>query len=50
VIASGGVMTPEDVLDRLGAGATLVQLYTGLVYSGPKLLRGALDALRTADR
>ncbi|MEX2322839.1 MAG: quinone-dependent dihydroorotate dehydrogenase [Acidimicrobiia bacterium] len=46
VVASGGIMTPEDVRRRLEAGATLVQLYTGLVYAGPKLLRSSLDALR----
>ena len=46
VIASGGVMTPADVLARLDAGAALVQLYTGLVYEGPRLLRRSLKALR----
>jgi len=46
VVASGGVMTPEDVVARLDAGAVLVQLYTGLVYSGPRLLRHSLRALR----
>jgi len=46
VVASGGIMTPEDVRGRLEAGAALVQLYTGLVYAGPKLLRRSLDALR----
>lgn len=46
VVASGGVMTPEDVVGRLEAGATLVQLYTGLVYEGPKLLRQSLKALK----
>jgi dihydroorotate dehydrogenase len=39
-------MTPEDVRGRLEAGAALVQLYTGLVYAGPKLLRRSLDAFR----
>lgn len=46
VVASGGIMTPEDVRERLAAGASLVQLYTGLVYEGPRLLRRSLDALR----
>ncbi|HSM01517.1 MAG TPA: quinone-dependent dihydroorotate dehydrogenase [Acidimicrobiia bacterium] len=45
VVASGGVMTPEDVVARLDAGAALVQLYTGLVYSGPRLVRLSLKAL-----
>ncbi|PVZ71571.1 quinone-dependent dihydroorotate dehydrogenase [Pelagibaculum spongiae] len=35
VIAAGGVMEPEDVMQRLDAGADLVQIYTGLIYQGP---------------
>lgn len=46
VVASGGVMTPDDVTERLAAGATLVQMYTGLVYAGPRLLRDSLRSLR----
>jgi dihydroorotate dehydrogenase len=46
VIASGGVMLPADVQARLNAGAVLVQLYTGLIYAGPGLVRGALNHLR----
>lgn len=37
LIACGGIETAEDVRQRLAAGATLVQLYTGLVYHGPSL-------------
>lgn len=39
LIAVGGVSSASDVITRLRAGATLVQLYTGLVYEGPWLLR-----------
>jgi dihydroorotate dehydrogenase len=35
LIGVGGVTTPEDVRDRLAAGADLVQAYTGFVYGGP---------------
>jgi dihydroorotate dehydrogenase len=35
IIGVGGVMTAEDVRKKLDAGASLVQLYTGLVYKGP---------------
>lgn len=35
VIGCGGVFTADDVLEKMRAGATLVQLYTGLVYNGP---------------
>ncbi len=39
IIGVGGIMTPRDALDKLDAGATLVQLYTGLIYAGPGLVR-----------
>jgi len=34
VISSGGVMTPQDAVDRIRLGAELVQVYTGFVYGG----------------
>lgn len=40
VIGVGGIMTPEDALAQLDAGASLVQLYTGFVYRGPALVTG----------
>jgi dihydroorotate dehydrogenase len=39
VISVGGIFTAEDVLERLRAGASLVQLYTGFIYEGPLLPR-----------
>ena len=39
VIACGGIMSAADARDRLAAGATLVQVYTGLVYRGPGLVK-----------
>lgn len=39
VIAVGGITTRADVQRRLGAGASLVQVYTALVYTGPGILR-----------
>jgi dihydroorotate dehydrogenase len=36
LISVGGVSTAQDVLDRILAGATLVQAYTGFVYGGPR--------------
>jgi dihydroorotate dehydrogenase len=38
VIGVGGIMTPEDALEKLEAGASLVQLYTGFIYEGPSLV------------
>nr|WP_205861498.1 quinone-dependent dihydroorotate dehydrogenase [Planosporangium flavigriseum] len=45
VIGVGGVMCPDDALRLLDAGASLVQLYTGLIYGGPTLVRGCVRAL-----
>ncbi|MEA4908617.1 MAG: quinone-dependent dihydroorotate dehydrogenase [Anaerolineaceae bacterium] len=44
VIASGGVHTPADAQSKLDAGATLVQLYTGMIYAGPWLVRDILNS------
>ena len=43
LIASGGIMSADDARDRLAAGASLVQIYTGLVYRGPRLVRAIAD-------
>lgn len=43
VVSAGGVMTPNDVDQRMQAGAVLVQVYTGLVYSGPGLIKDLLS-------
>ncbi len=50
VNACGGVFSAEDVLDCLEAGATTVQLYTALVYEGPRLLRHLTEGLATLLR
>lgn len=39
IIGVGGIHTPEDALEKLDAGASLVQLYTGFIYEGPKLIK-----------
>jgi dihydroorotate dehydrogenase len=39
ISACGGVFTPEDALACLRAGATTVQIYTGLVFLGPRIVR-----------
>ena len=38
IIGVGGVSSAEDVLDKMKAGASLVQLYTALTYHGPPLV------------
>jgi dihydroorotate dehydrogenase len=45
IIGVGGVMNPFDALAKLEAGATLVQVYTGLVYAGPGLVKQINRAL-----
>jgi dihydroorotate dehydrogenase len=45
VVSVGGIMTPEDAKRRLDMGAALVQLYTGLVYAGPGLVREIVRAV-----
>jgi dihydroorotate dehydrogenase len=46
VVSAGGVSSPADVVERLSAGAVLVQLYTALVYRGPALVREISQGLR----
>ena len=45
VIAAGGIMSGADAAAKIEAGATLVQLYTGLIYRGPVLVHEAVDAI-----
>lgn len=40
IIGVGGIHSPEDALEKLEAGASLVQLYTGFIYEGPGLIKG----------
>lgn len=42
IIGVGGIMTPEDAVEKLNAGADLIQVYTGFVYEGPGLVKGVL--------
>ena len=44
VIASGGIFDAESAREKFQAGAQLIQLYTGLVYRGPGLLREIMTA------
>lgn len=46
LISVGGIMTPEEAVRRLRAGASEIQLYTGFVYGGPFLIRNILKAVR----
>lgn len=45
IIGVGGIHSAEDALEKIDAGATLVQLYTGFIYEGPKLITKINKAL-----
>jgi dihydroorotate dehydrogenase len=45
VIGVGGIMSAGDAAEKVAAGARLVQLYTGLVYRGPELVRECVAEL-----
>ncbi len=44
IIGVGGVMSAQDAVEKLEAGANLVQIYTGLIYSGPAVISEVLQA------
>ncbi|MCC2546185.1 quinone-dependent dihydroorotate dehydrogenase [Hymenobacter sp. BT175] len=46
IIGVGGIASAADALEKLDAGASLVQLYTGFIYEGPALVRQINQALR----
>jgi len=46
IIGVGGVMSGEDAVSKIKAGADVVQIYTGLIYKGPDLVREAALAIR----
>lgn len=45
IVSVGGIMSPDDAKRRLDMGATLIQIYTGLVYRGPGLVSQILRSL-----
>lgn len=45
VIAVGGIVSAEDALEKIKSGASLVQVYTGFIYAGPKLIDDCVNAL-----
>jgi dihydroorotate dehydrogenase len=49
IIGVGGIQTVEDALEKLEAGADLIQIYTGFVYEGPALVKRLKKGLITAQ-
>ena len=48
IIGVGGIMSAEDAVSKIRAGANVVQIYTGLIYRGPDLVREAALAIKAA--
>lgn len=47
IIGVGGIMSAQDAIDKLNAGANLVQIYTGFIYEGPALIKSINKSLLT---
>ncbi|MDO9438278.1 quinone-dependent dihydroorotate dehydrogenase [Hydrogenophaga sp.] len=47
IIGVGGVLSGEDALSKIRSGADLVQIYTGLIYRGPSLVKESARAIQT---
>ncbi|MES2828796.1 MAG: quinone-dependent dihydroorotate dehydrogenase [Bacteroidota bacterium] len=45
IIGVGGIHSPQDAKDKLDAGASLIQLYTGFIYEGPGLIKEICKSL-----
>ncbi len=50
IIGVGGILDGGSAREKIQAGATLVQLYTGLIYRGPALIREAVQAIAALER
>lgn len=45
IIGVGGIMTPDQAVEKLKAGADLIQIYTGFVYNGPAFIKNINRAI-----
>jgi dihydroorotate dehydrogenase len=45
IIAVGGITEGKHAAEKIAAGASLVQIYSGFIYKGPALIREAVDAI-----
>ena len=46
VIAAGGIFGPQEAAEKLNAGASLIQIFTGMVYQGPGIVKEILTGIR----
>ena len=50
IIGVGGILSAEDAVSKIRAGADVVQIYTGLIYKGPELVTQAAQAIKNMKR
>ncbi|MBN2613686.1 MAG: quinone-dependent dihydroorotate dehydrogenase [Bacteroidales bacterium] len=50
IIGVGGIMTPRDAIEKIEAGASLIQIYTGFIYEGPFIVKRINKALNEMKR
>jgi len=50
IIGVGGILSAADALSKIKAGADVVQIYTGLIYQGPELVKQAALAIKNQGR
>jgi dihydroorotate dehydrogenase len=50
IIGVGGILSAQDAVSKIDAGADLVQIYTGLIYQGPSLVKAAALAIKNRGR
>ena len=48
IIGVGGIMTAEDAIEKLKAGANLIQIYSGFIYNGPSFVKNINKAISNA--
>ena len=46
LIGVGGILDGSDAAEKIGAGASLVQVYSGLIYRGPHLIEECVNEIR----
>jgi dihydroorotate dehydrogenase len=46
IIGVGGIMSADDAVSKIRAGADVVQIYTGLIYQGPDLVKEAASLIK----
>jgi dihydroorotate dehydrogenase len=50
IIGVGGIFDPQDAIDKINAGASLVQIYTGFIYEGPGIVKRINKAILKSKR